>query len=233
MRKRIGINIVYGIGIGLFLCSFSEILLENILIGPGWSETTDVFDLYGMICWLLIFSPVWGINFIFLEEDMNLSDLVVARYRTAAKWWGQCILRCVIGNGCCYAALYITLAGLAGISGQMGKCCVMIILHGLLLLGVGVWIKIVTKRMMISAITLTSLEVCAKLLIVWHILVPKWSVFSWGMYCYHSVSYGDVGVCFPLAVVCEIAVFISCLMIPKISKKSLLERIRTKDGYTY
>ena len=80
MRKRIGINIVYGIGIGLFLCSFSEILLENILIGPGWSETSDVFDLYGMICWLLIYSPVWGINFIFLEEDMNLSDLVVARY---------------------------------------------------------------------------------------------------------------------------------------------------------
>ena len=96
MRKRIGINIVYGIGIGLFLCSFSEILLENILIGPGWSETSDVFDLYGMICWLLIYSPVWGINFIFLEEDINLSDLVVARYRTAAKWWGQCILRCVI-----------------------------------------------------------------------------------------------------------------------------------------
>ena len=145
MRKRIGINIVYGIGIGLFLCSFSEILLENILIGPGWSETSDVFDLYGMICWLLIYSPVWGINFIFLEEDINLSDLVVARYRTAAKWWGQCILRCVIGNGCCYAALYITLAGLAGISGQMGKCCVMIILHGLLLWGV-ISIKIISPR---------------------------------------------------------------------------------------
>ncbi len=44
---------------------------------------------------------------------------------------------------CCF--IHYTL-GLAGISGQMGKCCVMIIPHGLLLLGVGVWIKIVTKK---------------------------------------------------------------------------------------
>ena len=50
----------------------------------------------------------------------------------------------MIGNGCCYAALHYTW-GLAGISGQMGKCCVMII-PWIAALGVGVWIKRVTKK---------------------------------------------------------------------------------------
>ena len=91
MRKRVLINIIYGIGIGLFLSFFSETILENILVGPGWSKESDFFDLYGMICWLLIYSPIWGMNFIFLEDDLNLSNIVIARYGNIKKWWRRLI----------------------------------------------------------------------------------------------------------------------------------------------
>lgn len=234
MRKRVFINIIYGIGIGLFLSFFSETILENILIGPGWSKESDFFDLYGMICWLLLYSPIWGINFIFLEEDLNLSNIVIARYGNIKKWWRGCIIRCAVENVCCYVVLYSILVGTMGGFGEWCHAYIVIITHGLVIFSIGIWIRILTQRMVISAIILTALEACSKLLIVWNIISPKWSIFSWGMYCYSSSNYGEKGVHFPLILIGEIVVFVSCFMIPKTSmKKSLLERINTKNGYTY
>lgn len=230
MLKRCILGCVSGVVIAMYMSLFVPDI-AYVLQGPGWSDGSDGFDPYGMMNWLLLLLPIWFQGLWEYENMLGRAHMIVYRYRSAGVWWIKTNVGIICRIVLVYLVMWLTLVLLLWNDWNqlMSLSVIMIVVHGLALLAVSVWLRLLTGSMIVSAVSILVPEVMAKILVAGKILSPAESIFSWGMSDYSSRIYGSGG--FDIAAVLIIqAIFV---LTPVFFMQGSLKRIllrRVSDG---
>ena len=193
----------------------------------------DCLDSRQLLLWFFVFSPVWLLGLWYCETEFRRAYLRVHRYQSLEIWWKQ-ILGKTIG-------LIILAFGIFG--GTLTAFCVwqndwqwiyvlclcLIGVHSLFLLGIALWLYLLSGNMKLAAGICILGEGLAKVSVVRNCAAPWQVPFCWGMYHYTVQSYGAGGFRILPVLVIQFCVFVSLFFVIYGKGKKLLLR-RFGDG---
>ena len=195
MIKRLSMSGIAGVLIALYL-RLAVPDMAALMAGAGWDGVgEDNYSLYLLVCWLLLYMPVWVAGLRQYEEEFLRAHMVIHRFRRLTAWWRrvswQSLLSIILSYLCMGIVLAVTMEG--HWNEQMTVSFVMITVHGLGLTAAALWLKLLTGSMLIGGGVILIMEATSKVLSFYQLLSPKYNFFSWGMSVYSDRIYGSGG----------------------------------------
>jgi len=231
------------IAVGVAFLVFSKI---QFLGGTGWIPEPenvdpearilypiDYLDVRGMLLWFFIFSPVWLLGLWYCETEFRRAYLCAYRYQSLEFWWkkifGKMLGLIILAFGIFCGALTAFCIWQNDWQWIYALCLCLIGVHSLFLLGIALWLYLVSGNMKLAAGICIFGEGLAKVSVVKKCVAPWQVPFCWGMYHYTVQSYGADGFRILPVIVIQFCVFVSLFFVIYGRGKKLLLR-RFGDG---
>lgn len=144
------------------------------------------------VLWIVLFLPVWFFAYHRFGQECSIGVMAIIRYRSIIGWWKRLQARILLELSGTYLLMGILLFCLSYESFNV-RVWLVILIHALFLFEIGVLLWVLSGKMIISAISIIILEGIANKLITQHQLSPQYNPFSWGMYCFNKMIYGEKG----------------------------------------
>lgn len=167
------------------------------------SGKKDVFDDKEIILWTLLYLPVWVCAYYVFCQKNEISKYTIHRYKTRTKWWIVTEYILILSLTISYGTLYILLFLYYRVQ-FIYEVCILVFVHGIFILQIGVLIKIVTNKIIISIFGVIISEVMAAKTVSWNITIVKFFVPCWGMYNYSKNVVGDEGFSFIKGIIIQV-----------------------------